>query len=82
VTNLDGISPIHKQQLLNYAVLLNLLSRVCVRILTFCVNFISDSHRAIQPVNLYQSTNQHFTPTQITHSAQSVSHLHLIFEDS
>ena len=62
VTNVPGIAPFHKQQHLHYSVLRNLLSRVCVRILTFCANILSDSYSAILTMCLYQSTNQQFTP--------------------
>ena len=62
VTNVAGIAPFHKQRNLYYSVLRNLLSTVCARIHTFCVNFISDSYSAVQIVYLYQSTNQDITP--------------------
>jgi hypothetical protein len=59
----------------------NLLCRVCVRIFTFCANFILDSYSAIHTIYLDQTTNQQFTPAQIKHSALSVWHLPLTFED-
>jgi len=50
----------------------NLLSTVCVRILVFDANCISDSYSAIHTVYLDQTTNQQFTPAQTKHSTQSV----------
>jgi hypothetical protein len=46
----------------NLAVHNNILCRVCVRIVTFCANSISDSYSAIHKIYLDQHTNQHFTP--------------------
>ena len=72
VTNVVGMATFIKQQTLQYAVNRNLLSRMCVRFLTFCANRISDSYSAILTMCLDQPTNQDFIPAQIKHSAQSV----------
>ena len=72
MTRAAGMATFNKQQHLQFAVYRHLLSRVCVRIFTFCANCISDSYSAIQTVYLDQPTNQQITPAQIKHSAQSV----------
>jgi len=72
VTHVAGIATFNEQQHLYFAVHRNLLSRVCVRILTFGANFISDSYSAIQTVYIDQPAKQQFTPAQIKHSALSV----------
>jgi hypothetical protein len=82
VTCVAGISTFNKKQVLYYSVHRNLLSGVCVRILTFCANCITDRYSTIQSMYIYQSTKQQFTPAQITLSSQSVAHLPLTLEDN
>ena len=50
----------NKKRALSFAVLHNLFNRVCVRIVKFCANCISNSYSAIQTVYL-DNTNQQFT---------------------
>ena len=56
----------------------NLFSRVCVKILTFCANCISDSYSAIHTVHYTNTQTNNLPP----HSARSVSQLTLALEDS
>ena len=72
MTIVAGMAAFNNQQHLSFAVHCNLLIRVCVTILTFCANCISDSYSAIQTVYSDQPTNQQITPAQIKHSARSV----------
>jgi len=67
-----------RNKIYNFTVRRNLFSTVCVIIVTFCANCLSDSNSATHTVYLDQPTNRPFTP----HSARSVWHLPLALEDS
>ena len=62
MTRVAGMATFNNQQHLSFAVHRNLLSRVCVRIFTFCANCVSESYSAIQTVCLDQPTKQEFPP--------------------
>ena len=72
MTHVAGLATFNKRQHLQFAVLSNLLIRLCVRILTFLAYCISDSCSAIQTIYLDQPTDQKFNTTEIKRSSQSV----------
>ena len=72
VTHVARLATFNKQQHLQFAVLRNLLIRLCVRMLTFLAYCISDSYSTIQTVYLDQPRDQQFNTSEMKRSSQSV----------